>query len=75
MDLVAECEAGWPLVAHLWNILWALTTAVAEAAVAAPASGSASGAALSGSFDYMGYAWGRWDRYLEEKGSAGWVRD
>ena len=34
-ELMVECESGWPLVAHLWNILWAMTTAVAEAEAAA----------------------------------------
>ena len=57
--LVAEWARGWGLVAHLWNILWALTTALAEAA--------AGGGGGPDNFDYLGYAVGRWQRYLLEK--------
>ena len=57
--LVAEWARGWGLVAHLWNILWALTTALAEA--------DAGGGGGPDDFDYLGYAVGRWQRYLLEK--------
>jgi thiamine kinase-like enzyme len=57
--LVAEWARGWGLVAHLWNILWALTTAMAEA--------DAGGGGGPDDFDYLGYAFGRWQRYLLEK--------
>ena len=74
-ELVVECDAGWPLVAHLWNILWATTTACAEAAAASgreSASGDAGAAiaatgAVGDGFDYMAYAEERWGRYLVEK--------
>ena len=62
--LLTEWSTGWPLVAHLWNILWALSTA--DATPAASVSDEMG-------FDYLGYATVRYERYLYEKRLA--VRD
>ncbi|KAL1520094.1 hypothetical protein AB1Y20_023568 [Prymnesium parvum] len=76
-ELLAECEAGWPLVAHLWNVLWAMTTAVAQETSPAhtQVKGSDEGSVddvshgekVGGGFDYVAYACERWTEYLKQK--------
>jgi hypothetical protein len=61
---VSEWTDGWPLVAHLWNILWALSTAAQNQRTRAEGD---EGAAVGDDFDYDAYAAARWAEYLRQK--------
>ena len=64
--LLREWESGWNLAAHVWNVLWALTMAHKRGPVVAADAGGGAQSSVD-TFDYVGYAVGRWARYAWEK--------